>query len=509
MTTHIIYDTETTGPNPSFDQILQAAAIKTDDDFNEIDTIDMRSRLSPHIIPTAGALKVTGIDPNDIARAPHSAHEFACRLHQILETWSDDDEISYDGYNTIRFDEEILRQTFWQNLLHPYITSGRNKTRMDYLNTTRALHARNPDVIDFPISAATGKKNFKLENIAIENGFAEHDAHDALGDVRATIFMARLIRDIDPDLFAHMAQMGNANIARDFIDNEMIFRLIGGPMLNPGALDMCLIGSEKANPKNKLAWNLAIDPAPYLDLPAENILEVMKTRGTPFKTVKANKQPGVFPMSWGFLNLVSNDCFSPATPREIDERAEMICQHDAFRHEASRALALRTESYEAHQHLEEKIYSGFPSHADKNRMTDFHNETDWTRRLDIVRSFEKPELRAIGLRVVFLNAPHALSDTLRSQIDEKIAEERYTLETDRPWTTVGSLMKELDSMQAEDPDNPALATIRTWALASYPTARSWTAGETRPDEAAPACDSGKETVGTIVDTATSYLDGLD
>jgi len=30
MTQHIIYDTETTGPEPRFDQILQAAAIKTD-----------------------------------------------------------------------------------------------------------------------------------------------------------------------------------------------------------------------------------------------------------------------------------------------------------------------------------------------------------------------------------------------------------------------------------------------------------------------------------------------
>ena len=33
---HNFYDTETTGPTPRFDQILQAAAILTDDDFVEL-----------------------------------------------------------------------------------------------------------------------------------------------------------------------------------------------------------------------------------------------------------------------------------------------------------------------------------------------------------------------------------------------------------------------------------------------------------------------------------------
>ena len=41
----IFYDTETTGKDTSFDQILQFAAIKSDDELNVIDTFDVRCRL--------------------------------------------------------------------------------------------------------------------------------------------------------------------------------------------------------------------------------------------------------------------------------------------------------------------------------------------------------------------------------------------------------------------------------------------------------------------------------
>jgi len=40
----IFYDAETTGVDTAFDQILQFAAIKTDDDLNELDRLDIRCR---------------------------------------------------------------------------------------------------------------------------------------------------------------------------------------------------------------------------------------------------------------------------------------------------------------------------------------------------------------------------------------------------------------------------------------------------------------------------------
>jgi exodeoxyribonuclease-1 len=60
---YVFYDTETTGLETAFDQILQFAAIKTDDDFLELDRVNIRSRLLPHIVPSPGALLVTKVTP--------------------------------------------------------------------------------------------------------------------------------------------------------------------------------------------------------------------------------------------------------------------------------------------------------------------------------------------------------------------------------------------------------------------------------------------------------------
>ena len=44
---YVFYDTETTGTETPFDQILQFAAIRTDDALNELERFNIRCRLLP------------------------------------------------------------------------------------------------------------------------------------------------------------------------------------------------------------------------------------------------------------------------------------------------------------------------------------------------------------------------------------------------------------------------------------------------------------------------------
>ena len=57
----VFFDTETTGTDRTFDQILQFAAVMTDENFEEEDRFDIRCRLLPHIVPSPGAMRVTGV----------------------------------------------------------------------------------------------------------------------------------------------------------------------------------------------------------------------------------------------------------------------------------------------------------------------------------------------------------------------------------------------------------------------------------------------------------------
>lgn len=492
MTYEVFYDTETTGPEPRMDQVLQYAAIRTDEDFQEIDTVDIRSQLSGHMIPTPGALKVTHVDPYEIARAPFASYDYARHIHGMLTDWTSQGDTDFAGWNIINYDEEIMRQMFWMNLLDPYLSSGKGKRRVDYLLMARALYARNPEIMTIPVNEETKKNNFKLENIATANGFSDHNAHDALGDVRATIHMARLIRDVDPHLFAHAKAMGSAKAAMDFVEGEQIFRLLGGQMINPGILDVCLIASDSQNAKAKTAWNLSVDPEPFFAMEPEQLLAEMKRSGTPFRSVRCHKQPMAFPTNWEFLRHVSGDEAPDAAT--IDARSKRILEHPEFRAKVEEALRLKVAGYDDPEHLEEKIYSGFPSWADKTQMKKFHEAPDWAKRLDIARGFEKAELQQLAIRLVWDNAPEVLSDTHRNAIDNAVKESRFSLTTDAPWTTVGKFMKELDEWDEKLPGDEELANIRKWALETFPAARQW--GQQTPE----TVDADKE---------AHFLDGID
>ena len=117
----VFYDTETTGVSTDFDQILQFAAIQTDAELNEIDRFEIRCRLLPHIVPSPGAMLVTGATVSQMIDASLPSHYQMVR--QVLAKFQSWSPATFIGYNTIDFDEQLLRQALYQTLHDPYITN--------------------------------------------------------------------------------------------------------------------------------------------------------------------------------------------------------------------------------------------------------------------------------------------------------------------------------------------------------------------------------------------------
>lgn len=190
--TFVFYDTETTGTDTAFDQILQFGAIRTDDDLNEIDRFEIRCRLQPHIVPAPMALKVTGIRPGMLLDPVLPSHYEAMRqVHAKLSDWSPS---VFVGYNSISFDENLLRQAFYQTLQSIYLTNTGGNTRADMLRIAHAVAVYAPNAIAIPLGDA-GQQVFRLDRLSPANGFDHAKAHDAMGDVDATIHLAKLVRE--------------------------------------------------------------------------------------------------------------------------------------------------------------------------------------------------------------------------------------------------------------------------------------------------------------------------
>ena len=117
MTSFIIYDLETTGLDPAWNVPLQAALIHTDEGLRPLSELSLRCALQAHIVPSPGALMTTGIRPEQFEQAPMSSLDLLGQIARAIRAWSPATMI---GYNSLHFDEEVLRHSFFTHLLPPY-----------------------------------------------------------------------------------------------------------------------------------------------------------------------------------------------------------------------------------------------------------------------------------------------------------------------------------------------------------------------------------------------------
>src|SRR5664280_997535 len=164
---YIFYDTETTGKVTAFDQILQFAAIRTDAALNVVDKFDVRCRLLPYIVPSQGALLVTGTTVADITTCPLSHFEMMRQIHAKMHRWSQSGSV-FVGWNNMKFDETLLRQAYYQTLLPVYQTNTNNNGRADMMRMAQVVSACAPNCLAVPIHP-DGKRAFKLGLMAAAN----------------------------------------------------------------------------------------------------------------------------------------------------------------------------------------------------------------------------------------------------------------------------------------------------------------------------------------------------
>jgi exonuclease I len=101
------------------------------------------------------------------------------------------------GYNSLRFDDEVTRYSLYRNFFDPYAREWQGgNSRWDLIDVVRTAYALRPEGIVWPED--DGRVTLKLERLTAANGIDHGQAHDALSDVRATIALARLIRDKQP-----------------------------------------------------------------------------------------------------------------------------------------------------------------------------------------------------------------------------------------------------------------------------------------------------------------------
>lgn len=277
MTQNTLYwhDYETFGVDPVRDRPVQFAGVRTDEDLNIIgEPLNIMARPAADSLPHPVSSIITGITPQQALGQGLPETEFIAR---ILAELSQPGTCGV-GYNSLRFDDEVTRNTLYRNLYDPYGREWQNgNSRWDMIDVVRACHDLRPEGIVWPRRDDADRPSFKLEELTAANGIAHEQAHDALSDVYATLAIAKLIKAKQPKLYDFLYKLRRKKAVLKYIDlKEMTPILHTSGMYGSDHGNTRLVVPIAAHPTNRnsiIVFDLAQDPALLLEFGAKTLLE--------------------------------------------------------------------------------------------------------------------------------------------------------------------------------------------------------------------------------------------
>jgi exodeoxyribonuclease-1 len=456
----IFYDTETTGTDTTFDQILQFAAILMDDDFSERDRFEIRCQLLPHIVPAPGALLATRVPPSMlIDRTLPSHYEAMCAIADKLRSWS---PAVFVGYNSLAFDEPLLRQAFYQNLKPVYLSNTKGNTRADIYRAVQAASIYAPNSIVVPLTAA-GSQTRRLDAIAPANGFEHENAHEAVADVEATIFMARLVKERAPDVWQSLMPLAAKPAVIERVQSGHLLSLTDFYGGKPYSWVVVGCGQNPEYDAQLGVFDLRYDPLHYIDLPTDQLISVMNSSKKAIRGLRANNQPILLPFDLApeglhDLNLEEVD---------IERRVRLIGESQEFQARVGEALVGRFETREPSPYVEARIYDGFASWQDNQLLERFHSASPEARS-QILDQLEDERLRDLGYRLIYTERPEILPSEIRAKLDAWRTERLFTEDEGVPWRTIPQALAEAEDRiaQTEGDSDDLLIEIQAWLRAT-------------------------------------------
>lgn len=436
----VFYDTETTGTDSSFDQILQFAAIRTDPDLNELERFEIRCRLLPHIVPAPGAMRVTGIRVAQLTDSALPSHyEMMCKIRQQMLEWS---PCTFLGYNSIDFDEHLLRHAYYKTLHPPYLTNSSGNSRTDVMRAVQASSLFTPGCLVIPVGAKQ-KQSFALDRLAPVNGFAHKNAHDALADVEATIFISRLISQRCPDVWSSFMRFSRKASVVDFVSNEQVFCLADFYFGRPYSWLVTPLTTDSNDASTLFVFDLGVDPDSLSTLTDSKLKARLIGSPKPVRRIRSNAAPMIFPSDEAPTSA-SGRALQPA---ELERRVHAVSPGSELSARIVATLEETKEEKPSSPHVEEQLYAGFFSRDDQKLLETFHS-VDWTERPKVVEKLEDQRLRLLGMQLIHTECPDALDPASRLAHDHAVASRIARPDSAHPWMTLPKALAEIDALLA-------------------------------------------------------------
>lgn len=438
----VVYDVETTGLNKRFDQIVQFAAVLTDTDLNIKDRAATSCRLMPHVIPSPKAMQVTGLQIEELDDASRPSHyEMVAEIRGILESWS---PTLFLGFNSLSFDEELLRQAFYLCLYNPYLTNTQRNARADVLNLCRMTASLRPDVIS-PATDENGCEVFRLKPLAEANGIPVPVAHSAMADVSTTLALCRKVKERAPGIWSQFLRFSQKATVESFIVNEDAF-----------VVSETLGNRHRARVVTRIGRNTELRTRHYcldvnanLDMlrgmPDAQLVNLCRGPTRPIVTIRTNTAPTL----WALYEATQEQLAPFRDEVEILRIVGRVREDADFLQRLRNVAQSAEPDYPPSPHLEDQIY-GYPfaSRHDEELMHQFH-ATRWEERPSLIGKFRDSRYRRLALRLIYFERPHLLNLERKRAIEAAIRSRLISAsDAETPWRSIPEAKQDLDGIFA-------------------------------------------------------------
>lgn len=434
--TFYFYDLETSGIHPRAQRIMQFAGQRTDENFNPIgEPQNWLVKLTEEILPDPDAVLITGITPQKTMEEGYSEAEFLDLFSK--EVLQPDTVIC--GFNTIRFDDEFMRATLWRNFYDPYEWQWQDgRSRWDLLDVVRMVRALRPEGIQWPFEErllhasdhgtqeTAGKKTVnvpsnRLELLTKVNGLDHYNAHDALSDVYATIAVAKMLKQKQPQMFDYLLKMRDKKQVRELVnlEDKKPFVYTSGRYESEYQKTTVAFPLTTGRNNNVVVYDLRYDPTDFVNLTEKEIAdrffaswEERKADGfvkLPVKELQYNRAPAVAPLGvltqnngWKKINLSEHD---------VQQNLKTLLAHPDFA-EKVRSVFERSPEYAKTNDPDFELYDGFVGDQDKTKMRAIRaaNQNDLA---DLHLDFSDERLAQLLPRYKARNFPNSLASSER------------------------------------------------------------------------------------------------
>ncbi|HHX34758.1 MAG TPA: exodeoxyribonuclease I, partial [Gammaproteobacteria bacterium] len=407
------YDFETTGIQAHSDRPIQVAGIRTNEQLQEIGKpLNIYCQLADDILPHPISSLVTGIGPDVLQRDGLLEVDFIEQLHQQIAQ----PNTCTAGYNNLRFDDEMTRATLYRNFYDPYAREWQGgNSRWDLIDVLRCTWALRPEGINWP--EHDGRISFKLENFTAANQIEHGQAHDALADVRATIAVARLLRERQSKLFDYLYALRRKNAVLERIRlMQPILHVSGMFSVERHCLAPVLpLAWHPSNRNALIVCDLHADVTPLLELDAETIKSRLYTRHDdltegqlpiPLKLIHINKSPVVAPLAV----LREEDSQRLNFDHALLQANYQLLKENSAQWQDKLAVVYHEQREFAEQDVEQQLYSGFLGPRDR-KLSDEMRRAAPEQLQPEFWPFDDARLPELLFRYRGRNYPHTLSES--------------------------------------------------------------------------------------------------